>query len=338
MGSVFRRGGLLLVATTLLQGCGASQAPIGIPSATQQTGTRAAHASPSTSWMAAEASSKNLLYVSDGDSNVDVYSYPEAKVEGTLTSFVSPRGLCVDKAGNVFVANSGEYNILEYAHGGKTPIKTISDTGYFPNGCSVDPTTGNLAVSNVCEASGNDCIGPGNLALYKKAKGTPTYFADGSIARMFHCDYDNSGNIFVDGQTGDLTGFQLAELKNGKSAFINIRVNHMIYWPGGVQWDGKYVAVGDEDAGGNKFTSVIYRVQVKGPKGTVVSTMRLQGSGEVLQFWIQGSKLIGPDPRTPTTLSDIRIWNYPAGGPPTKIITAGMNGKLPSGATVSLSR
>ena len=69
-----------------------------------------------------------------------------------LSDSNSPYGECVDKAGDVFVAdfggNTGTPAILEYAHGGTKPIATLSDPGYYPESCSIDPTTGNLAVTN----------------------------------------------------------------------------------------------------------------------------------------------------------------------------------------------
>ena len=93
---------------------------------------------------------KELLYVSNGDADeVDVYSYRSGKRVGALTGFVQPEGQCVDKRGNVWITNFGtKYQTgyaVEYAHGGSVPLKELQV--YDPAiGCSVDPTSGNLAV------------------------------------------------------------------------------------------------------------------------------------------------------------------------------------------------
>lgn len=102
------------------------------------------------SWVSRGAASQNLLYVSiQGFNDVYVYSYSPSPIElvGKLTGFSDPSGLCVDKAGNVYVANAGAKNILEYAHGGTKPIATLTDESDAPFSCSIDPSTGDLAVS-----------------------------------------------------------------------------------------------------------------------------------------------------------------------------------------------
>ncbi len=51
----------------------------------------------------------------------------------------------------------------------------------------------------------------------------------------------------------------------------------------------------------------------------------------VEQFWIQGTKVVGPD----NGYADVGFWPYPTGGSPTKKITGLYS---PFGAVVSLSR
>jgi hypothetical protein len=286
--------------------------------------------------MASDSGTQNLLYVSDVyTSRVYVYSYPGRKLEGTLSGFRGPAGLCVDKAGNVFVANRGGNDILEYAHGGTQPIATIDDAGYVPVDCSVDISTGDLAVTNFCQISGDQCIGPGNVDIYQNASGTPVTITDASIPLFYHCGYDSRGNLFANGNTTETEeGFQLAELRNGQTKFDNISLNRVVYFPGGVLWDGKYVAVGDSDAG-SKFASSIHQVAVKGTHGIIVSTTRLAKAAEVAQFWIQGSKLIAPDVQIGHS-SNVLFYSYPKGGNPTAVITGNL--EAPVGVVVSLAR
>ena len=264
--------------------------------------------------MSPAARNIKLLYVSKYD-NVDVFSYPGGKRVGTLTGFQSPSGLCVDKAGDVFVTNFGASDIVEYAHGGTKPIATLSDPYQEPDDCSVDPTTGNLAVANI----------GGSVSIYEGAKGHPKQRTDSEIAYMFFLSYDGHGDLFVDGENDHFDQFELAELPAGGKRFVKITLDQTIGFPGGVEWDGKHLAVGDQD------DALIYRFTISGSSGTKIGTVRLEHADDVSQFWIHGSHVIGPNQGNGTVM----FWDYPAGGEPTKTIS---RLREPSGATVSLAK
>ncbi len=263
--------------------------------------------------------SSALLYVSDTVSgDVYVFSYPNGKLQQTLTGFTDPAGECVDANGNVFVANTGGNNIVEYAHGGSSPVATLEDTGYFPVGCSIDPTTGDLAVTNFSTTGS----APGDVVIYKKARGRPKrHYVDPSIFQMLLCGYDASGNLFVDGLTQS-NGAVVAELAHGGAKLSDITLDRTIYNPGAVQWDGKHVAVGDQSS------NTIYRFSVKNGKAKTVGSTQLGGASMVFQFWIDGTKVIGPD----SGAADVDIWHYPQGGSAIKSIVGVY---VPLGATVS---
>ena len=325
-----------MVIAAMLAGCAGGVAPRLNAVSVPERSAVEAHLVRGHSWMAGDAKSLDLLYVSDQD--VSVFSYPGGKPEGELTSSRIAAGLCSDAKGDVFIVYDGTQDIVEYRHGGTSPINAVSDTGYSPIGCAVDPTTGNLAVSNSCRLSGNECVGDGNVGIYRHAKGVPTYYSDDSWIRSFwFCGYDDAGNLFDDGMynaTGNFT-FRFAELPRGKSVFTNITLDRLVYSPGGVQWDGKYVAVGDAKAGG-QFASSIHRVRVKGTTGTVVDTMGLQDAETVHQFWIHGTKVVGPNFTTPWWRSNVLIWHYPTGGPPVKSIRGNL--RQPYAVTVSFAK
>jgi DNA-binding beta-propeller fold protein YncE len=275
------------------------------------------------SWMAPDARNGDLLYVADGGTgDVDVYSYPSAQTEGVLTGFAAPHGECVDKAGNVFITNTGASDILEYAHAGTTPIASLPDAGYSPVGCAVDPTTGDLAVTNLTVATGS---GPGNLLIFRHAKGTPKIYTTQNVYYYYFCGYDDTGNLYVDGNTQHIGAFEFAELPVGRKNFKSITLNQTIQMPGGVQWDGKYVAV--EDRGVASQGSVIYQFAIHGSAGTEAGTTPLTGSTEVSTFWIQGATVIGPN-----AAGNVLFWHYPAGGAAKKTIDGFGN---PLGVTVS---
>src|SRR5579863_4497346 len=137
---ILRSALFVAAAAALLQGCGGPQV-MGAQAGTNAAGAR----SP-----VKAAASKILLYVSDVETGtVQFYDYPDPKQSvGELTGFGAPMGLCSDASGNVWITDGKNQNIVEYAHGGTSAIGTVSDSGYAPYACSVDPTTGNLAVSN----------------------------------------------------------------------------------------------------------------------------------------------------------------------------------------------
>jgi hypothetical protein len=195
----------------------------------------------SRSWIAPGAKAQSLLYISDlGANAVDVYSYPDLKLAGSLHDFGSVAGLCSNKAGEVFVVDeAGPVDV--YAHGGSSPIRTLQTSG-APYGCAVDPTTGNLALTNLSSYLYSA------VWVYPKAKGTPVKYNNDQIDSTYFCGYDASGNLIVDGWNRTAQ-FILVELpKNGKSLRL-LNFGKTGTTPGGVQWDGKYVAVGDKGSG-----------------------------------------------------------------------------------------
>ncbi len=309
-------------AIFLVAGCSASQGQL---SSAVPVGPNAAinsHAEREGSWMAPDAKESDLLYIADdGTNDVYAYAYPHIKLKGTLTGFVEPYGECVDNVGDVFIADMGGSDIVEYAHGGTSPIAVLSDPGYVPVACSVDPSSGTLAVTNVEKQSG----GPGTVVIYKHAKGRPkAYYTDPVMDEVGYCDYDNKGDLFVDGLTSGGV-FKFAEIPAGSTSFRNITLLQPIGSPGGVQWDGTHVAVGD------KVINVIYEFIIKGKKGTEVGTTPLIAAVEVDEFWIDRAHVIGPD----FGAKDVGIWAYPSGGSPKNTI-AGLN--EPVGVAISAAK
>ncbi len=134
----------------LFTGCSGSQPPIGAPGAMPQTPAIAAHADRGRSWMLPEAkSASQLLYVTSYQTNdVSVLQLPHGKLVGTLTGFDAPSGECTDTKGDVFITDLEASQIWEYKHGAQSPKDILYDPDYAPLGCSVNPTTGDLAVSN----------------------------------------------------------------------------------------------------------------------------------------------------------------------------------------------
>jgi len=290
---------------------------------------RAAQSDRRLSWMSPDAAkAASLLYVADeATGDVYVYSYPAGKLVGTLTGFNAPSGMCSNKAGDVFVLNGGGSTIDVYAHGGTKPLRTLNVPGYPELNCSVDPTTGNLALGALAGSCG-DCI-----AVYAKAQGIPTTYEPQGVNEIPGCGYDNKGNLFCAARTGDGDKFELLELPDHSSSLKSISGTYANVSSGPLQWDGKYVAVG------SGATGTIYQIKVSGSTGTVEGSTQLAGTGWVWQFWIAGTE--GPKQATrivaPTYAGssgpETGYWKYPAGGDATKTIPGSAQ---PDGATLSI--
>jgi hypothetical protein len=298
----------------------------------------AANAAVEHSWMAPMATTGDLLYASDGGSNtVYVFAYRQPKLVGALTGLPGDAlTVCSDHAGNVFVGTLafGNSKIVEYAHGGTQPIETLSAPGE-PTGCSVDATTGNLAVALYSYTSA-----PGSVGVYRNAQGSPTVYSDPNIPQVSDCTYDDKGNLFVSGANNQ--GFALGELPAGSSTMRHIRVETKIgrAFLQPISWDGQYLAIGDFNGYSQQY--VLYRVKVVGARGRVVGTSSFalahgEFSGDS-RFWIEGHTIVFPTQnyhRQGRRASQIGYWDYPAGGNRT-METRMIGSPYVAGVTVSL--
>jgi hypothetical protein len=311
--------GLLAIAA-MLCGCGGAEIRSGITPAFDlrermhalrppwENGAGRARRDHGRSWMAPDAKEHRLLYVSDDSPNdVYVFSYPKGKLEGTLTGFNSPSGLCADKKGDVFVTSAYDSDILEFAHGGSTPIRKLPDNR-FPHACAVESQSDNLAAMN-----DGDFV-RGGFAIYTHAQGKPRYYR--AMGHPYECGYDAQGNLFVDGTNLGRTKFQLGELANKSKKFQRIAVDQSFSEPGGVKWDGSNLAVGDV------YGSVIYQFKINGRQATEVGSTPVNGVYEMWEFWIDKSEVIIPNVERSGS-SSVLVFDYPAGGDPVASIGRG---------------
>src|ERR1700735_5266408 len=198
------------------------------------------------SWMNPRARHTALLYVSDVYlGTVSGYSYPDLAPMGMLSGLSSPEGLCTDpKSGDIWIAQVFKSDVVEFAHGGTAPIRTLQDVqGAYVNSCAVNPKNGDLAATN-STIQGSD---PGNLAIFKRSQGKPLIYSDPKIFSLGFAGYDPAGNLFLDAtpyQRGSL--FRLDELPYGTNGLTNVPWSGPhLRLPGGVQYDGTSLAVGN---------------------------------------------------------------------------------------------
>jgi hypothetical protein len=252
----------------------------------------------------ANASKSALLYVSDTPKyTVSIYNYPADTLSATLTG-QDFSGECVDRAGHVYIVLESARETDEYARGGTKPIARFKAPGpgyEWPVSCSVDPTTGNLAVANLIAGNGK-VPGPGSISVYQPGEKRPAKFQASNMYAYYFLGYDNSGNLFVDGSASRAAiEFRYAELPKGQTQMTPIVLEGgTVAFPGNVQWDGKHITIGDQD------NAVIY--QTKGAR--IIGSTPLTGSSDVVGYFIDGATVICPDSGNGT----VEFYKYPAGG------------------------
>jgi hypothetical protein len=277
------------------------------------TGTTVPQSAPAAA-IPDKAKSNTLIYVGSDDDDVYVFAYPSGKLVQTLTGFYSVGDICSDSNGDVWITNASESyksgSLVEYAHGGTTPIATLDDA-HEPLACAVDPSTGNLAAAN-----GN---GAASVAVYADAQGPPTYYSGGSVYGFFSASYDSTSDLFVSGYVDSLklgTGW----LQKGASALSGFPLKPNTFPHAGLEWDGQYLDV----AANPEF---INRYAIHGSMGKKVGSLSL-GFPRMEHFAIAGSLLVAT-----VGSGTVDLFHYP-GGKPIKVISGVTE---PTGVTISVA-
>ncbi len=310
-------------AVVLIAGCagGASQASATLPAVGADRAPSGA-ANRRASWMLPGKKTATLIYaVASDTANVNVYDYANGQQVGTITGFVAAAG-CVDAKGNVYIV-SGDGNAYEFAHGGTQPIKTYSPGGDLV-GCSVN-ARGDLAIT---------ASQPGEIIVY--AKGNPNSaktFSNATCEVQAPLGYDAGGNLIGAGKYD--TSYICALLKGEKQEKTLSTSGFTINFPNGSMWDGKYLTIGDEEAGSSKGQTGMYETMLAGTTVSSVGEVILadtcyRGYVAVLNPFVvgkrntpanreQGTVIVGSNEYCLENDSEgIEFWHYPQGGNPYK--------------------
>jgi hypothetical protein len=302
------------VAIIALAGCGGSQLQSVTPNVIARDSAISTNSAHAHSWMLAGAKSEDLLYLSDSTS-VYVYSYPKAKRIGTLTGFQFPGGMCPDKVGNVWITNFRGDTIVEYAHGGTTPIATLNVPGLSGQSCAIDPTSGDLAVVGYPPQGST---GRAKVLVYAGAAGNPNIYRVDLSTSSF-CGYDNNGNLFVTGyRYNESTKSGVVELQKGAKKFrqLSFGASGPFFGdqPGPVQWDGRHLAIG--------LGSRIIRFTIHHFNAVEKGVTSFDNLHQLANAWIQGGKVVVVN-IFGSGYPPVQIDKYPAGGSPIRTINAG---------------
>lgn len=135
----------LAAAAALLSACAAGAVTTAPPAGSPPATVNGRHG-----WIAPDAKTKALVYVSDFAANA-VLVYPQHKANpkpiGVITAGIAgPLGNFVDKHGTLYVANSSNNTITEYPAGATSPSVTLSNGISAPTSVAVD-RAGTVAVS-----------------------------------------------------------------------------------------------------------------------------------------------------------------------------------------------
>ncbi len=326
----FARFALMIGAAGLIAGCDGSQPPIAgasdIPTAT-------AHRSvPRSSWITAASSSQDLLYVSNGNGIVNIYSYSTQDLIGELIDFTKPEGECTDRKGDVYITDYSTNDIDEYAHGATTAMRVIKDSLYNPVACAIDPKSGDLAVANY---SRGGSYTQGSLAIYKYAKGKPRYYKSNALYQVNGVAYDAHGDLLVTGfylYSGYYveTAFAYMVAKSKNLQQITLPPPSSDGWGSvaGVVWDGKYFGVASYDR--------LYEYTIN-IEPELVGTVVLDGAEIAPAFYDRNPKKQATQAASAAYEHYAAyLYQYPAGGEAYATITHGIADPL--GLAISLAK
>ena len=255
------------------------------------------------------AANVKTLWISDsGDDDVQIFAFPSGTYIGAAPAppegFAQPQGMCSDKAGDVFVANTSDSTIDEYAGSG-TFVQALPDPGELPAGCAVDPSSGTLAVSNIISTSDN----AGGISLYKNASGSPQQLTDPKMFELlFIAYYGSTGKLYYSGFNNSFDA-AISSYVDGKFKTVRLK-GATIGFPGTVAWasENKSLAVGDQDTlGGPTF----YHVKANGDV-TGSTVLACPSSCDVVQATVEGKYIVAPDVES----LNAGVYPYPGGGKP----------------------
>ena len=272
------------------------------------------------SWIERGSSGADLLYIANqtastgGPGNVYIYTFSSGALVGSLSGFQNPWGICSDSAGNVFVTDYDAADIVEYAHGGTSPIRTLSDT-HQPIACSVDGRSGNLGVAN------SDLT----VNIYQKAHGVGQTYSVGFSPKW--AAYDTAGNLFVDGIGNP---FRVAELPRGGDTFVNVLLEGHTrgFPPAGLQWNQNELVLGSANPYQYGCCGKVFRYTIASGVGQKVGFHKIPG--ELENFAISGSKIVVADGG-----DYVQVYDYPSSK--TALLTIKEPQYFSYGVTVSLA-
>ena len=187
----------LVGAAGLVAGLAACTSTGSVFAPSQPQANAAAHRSGGTVRInAASCANEKVYAISAQTASVEIFDprHLHGGACGSITGFTIPQGLFVDGSGNVWVADAGAQSVYEFAPGGSTPIRTLSDPNGVPSDVVVDAASGTVYVT---EYQNN--VSPTTLVeVYAKGSTGPTgSMSDPDARNGGFAALDNQGNLYV---------------------------------------------------------------------------------------------------------------------------------------------
>ncbi len=220
------------------------------------------------------------MIISDTNTD-DVYAFSSSgTLLATITGFNSPFGLAGDAAGNVYVANGGASNVLVY----KNDYKTLVTTLYVPNLTPTDvavASSGAVAVTSLGENSHGKLYGA--VSFYAAGATEPTLtVTDPKWAGVNYGVFDNSGNLYIDGQTsyGFPNKVLLGVILRGATAITTLTTTNKLTYAAGMQMTSAGSLVIAAVGGAKSLVPAVYTYApaLSGTLGSPTATTKLLSS------------------------------------------------------------
>jgi hypothetical protein len=316
-----------VILSALLTGCsgGGNVAGPQVGSALQQStlgrillpgmpahGTRVA-AHPFLNFAAMAKNKGDTIAISDIENNaVDLFTADGMQV-GQLTGFDLPQGMASDSKGDLYIADAFNSRVQVYAAGFAKPPTTLSESGQSPADVDSFSNGAYVAVTNFQTAVG----GAGSVSIFKGSK-LQSNITSPTLAYVFFCAFDASGNLYVDGHDAT-NNFVVGEIRNatsGGTKFEQLTTANAIAYPSGIQvTTSGQIAIEDLV----NLAIYTYNPPSRGSLGTPAHITPLGGSGGPVTFAF--TKNMADLYTADDSAYELFEYAYPAGGAPVSTIT-----------------
>jgi hypothetical protein len=257
---------------------------------------------------------KTLVFTSDFDNDfVEWFNASSGKELGSITGLDNPQALAIDAKKNLYVANTGESEVLIYASPYNKSPKVLSDSGYYTVGVAQFNNGEYVAATNIFSTSDE----AGSVALFKNGK-LVKQITNSAFFYYYFCAFDKDGNLYIDGKNedDDVVIGEVPGAGKGKTTLNVLTTENSIEFPGGVAVTSKgLIAIDDQEA----FAVYSYNPPKKGSLGKPVDTTDLSGVGDpvTIAFTSTDKDLWEAD------ASDLNLgeYAYPKGGDAVKTIS-----------------
>ena len=259
-----------LLGAIVVSACGMA----GQPPSAAATSSRS-----SESWMSPETQGQDLLYLSDISDERRGHLFVSAWPTVGKLKASAHRGANARIERATFGSRTCRDTTSSSIRTGAQTPGGLSTPG-APRGCSVDPRTGELAVTGGVSGM--------ILAVYHRTKHNSGSIRKSTPTRRYRsaafCGFDAEGNLFIDGLDKARAAHSgWPSCRDHATGLVDISVNQRIAGAGQVQWDGR-----PSPWATRRHPSVIYQFSVRGSAATLVGSTTLDGAKSVRQFGSTG--------------------------------------------------